>query len=556
MTLTKKLTFAVTAVITALLVVISIIVDYQFNTQINDSLNKRMNTLTYTIGTMLLEDLISSGGEHKHLASGRNVLRKVVRDQPDIAKIVIRNTDYNFNTQEFTSVIWYPNEEPRIPASDVLVRSVPIQLNTPSLYYGFVEVTFDISSYRAAQQRILMRVIFLGVACGLLAFMVVFYIARSIVRPIRELRDGTNEFGKERYDTRVSITSNDEVGQLARTFNDMADRIDKQIKRVRTLQVCSRQIAGELEQEHVVSVSADAFAKIAGVSKMSIMLLDETKDELEIVGGMGLHNDAKNFVALRRGEGIAGRVIENGKSIYIEDLGESDLYHSHSGSKPTGQIFALPLIVKGRCFGVINLHEKSDNSKFDASDKSILTTLTEIVAVAIENARLYDMAITDGLTKLYIVRYFHQRLDEEIIRTHRTAQPLSLIMTDLDHFKSVNDTYGHQSGDAVLVALASIIIQIFREIDICCRYGGEEFAIILPNTDKAGAIIVAERLREAVEQYDFSTATTTLSLSISCGTTTYKMGMSKNDLVHEADSALYKSKRDGRNRCTHHEDMG
>ena len=119
------------------------------------------------------------------------------------------------------------------------------------------------------------------------------------------------------------------------------------------------------------------------------------------------------------------------------------------------------------------------------------------------NANLYHLAITDGLTQLYINRYFRQKLQDEIRRSKRFGRPVSLILLDIDHFKQFNDTYGHQQGDLVLVLVAKILRETVRETDIPCRYGGEEFVVVLPETGAEEALGLAERLRTAIADHEF-----------------------------------------------------
>jgi len=175
--------------------------------------------------------------------------------------------------------------------------------------------------------------------------------------------------------------------------------------------------------------------------------------------------------------------------------------------------------------------------------------LAQQAAMAVEHARLYELAITDGLTRLFIHRYFQARLEEEILRAKRYHTTVSLILFDIDHFKKFNDTYGHQQGDIVLIEVAKVIKQTVRDtIDIPARYGGEEFTIILPETDGPGALLVAERLRKNVETHDFPGQEKPLHVTISLGIACYPdNASSKSVLIKKADLALYACKEKGRN---------
>jgi len=158
---------------------------------------------------------------------------------------------------------------------------------------------------------------------------------------------------------------------------------------------------------------------------------------------------------------------------------------------------------------------------------------------------LKEMALMDGLTKLYNHSYIHERLSEEISNTRRHNLDLSLIMFDLDHFKMVNDTYGHKFGDGVLKKVSSSIQDIIREEDIAGRYGGEEFIIILPNTDRDSAYRVAEKIRDSVKK--ISWIINDFQITISGGVHTLE-GESVNDFIDTTDTLLYKAKDSGRDR--------
>ncbi len=166
------------------------------------------------------------------------------------------------------------------------------------------------------------------------------------------------------------------------------------------------------------------------------------------------------------------------------------------------------------------------------------------------NERLRDMAFKDGLTDLYNHRYFQDLMDGELSRAIRYKRPFSLIMLDLDHFKKINDNYGHPVGDLVLKEVSKTIKITVRDSDIAARYGGEEFAIVLPETELKGAAITAERLRKAVEQLEIETNGCRIDVTVSVGVTCYHPSIDtieKSEILSEADNALYNSKNKGRN---------
>lgn len=172
------------------------------------------------------------------------------------------------------------------------------------------------------------------------------------------------------------------------------------------------------------------------------------------------------------------------------------------------------------------------------------------VTVQEQNRQLQEMANRDGLTGLYNHRYFHEQLSQDFLRAKRYHENLSCILFDIDFFKKFNDTYGHQTGDVVLRALATVIQRATRESDLAARYGGEEFAIVLYYTDGAAAYQAAERLRTMVESHEVQDNGNVLRVTISVGVATFpheKIHDSK-ELIEHADQALYKAKDNGRNR--------
>jgi len=177
--------------------------------------------------------------------------------------------------------------------------------------------------------------------------------------------------------------------------------------------------------------------------------------------------------------------------------------------------------------------------------------VADICAIAIQNARYFEqirhMAFVDGLTGVYNRRYFEQRVLEELERASRYAGGLAVLMLDIDHFKNVNDEFGHLLGDEVLRQVSAILTRQLRKIDVVCRYGGEEFAILVPQTTGERAWGAAEKLRRAVEAWSFPGVPRPVTVSI--GVADFPQnGATRDELVKAADSALYAAKQAGRNR--------
>jgi diguanylate cyclase (GGDEF)-like protein len=184
------------------------------------------------------------------------------------------------------------------------------------------------------------------------------------------------------------------------------------------------------------------------------------------------------------------------------------------------------------------------------TDKEFLKTMVSQIGMSIENARLYQEAIVDGLTGLYVHRYFEIQLSIEIKRAYRFGKNLAMLMLDIDFFKKFNDTYGHQAGDYVLREVAAIIKTRVRAADIVSRYGGEEMAIILPETDINGAYVIAETIRTIIESHEFVFQQKKMQVTVSIGAAAIdnKAPITSEHMVSCADEAMYAAKKEGRNR--------
>lgn len=189
---------------------------------------------------------------------------------------------------------------------------------------------------------------------------------------------------------------------------------------------------------------------------------------------------------------------------------------------------------------------------FHKINKAKMSILINQLELSLKRYGLYSeiqkMAITDSLTELFVRRYFFERLEQELSRSLHNNFNLSLILIDVDNFKSYNDTYGHITGDAVLKEIAKIVKYSLRQIDMCARFGGEELCAMLPETSKEGALLVAERIRLSAEETEISVFNEKIRITISIGISTYPADAgSVNSLIDKADTALYQAKHQGKN---------
>ncbi|MDP3143108.1 MAG: sensor domain-containing diguanylate cyclase [Candidatus Omnitrophota bacterium] len=222
------------------------------------------------------------------------------------------------------------------------------------------------------------------------------------------------------------------------------------------------------------------------------------------------------------------------------------------------ELAIVPLRAKDRVNGIIIADNLFTHKPISRDDMRMFIMLANQAGLAIENSRLYEHTVirshTDSLTNLWNHGYFQFLLQEEIDKSKATHLPVSLVMLDIDYFKNYNDSLGHQTGDKALEELSKVLKDYSRKMDIVCRYGGEEFSIILPQTNKKEAYFIAERLREAIEKHNFinEEVQPNKHITISLGIATFpEDAENKPELISLADKLMYKAKALGRNKtCT------
>ena len=305
--------------------------------------------------------------------------------------------------------------------------------------------------------------------------------------------------------------------------------------------------------QQVCNILKDTF----GYAKISILLTDFLRDELELMVSLGYPDSVKETGRRVKigSEGITGKAGLTGEAIIVNDVSKEPSYiciDQHTRSE-----MAVPLKLKGRIIGVINV-ESDAIGDFDRIDMNLLSTLATQISVAVENARLYQeteqLAVTDGLTGVNNHRYFQSFFERELNRAKRYNHPLALIMLDIDHFKKFNDKFGHPVGDLVLKTVTEILKQQAREVDLVARYGGEEFMLVLPETGKKEAVMLAERIRLAVKKYPLTDAQNKPlpNITVSLGVSSYpENGSEKEEMIDYVDKCLYKAKAGGRDLVKH-----
>ncbi len=256
-------------------------------------------------------------------------------------------------------------------------------------------------------------------------------------------------------------------------------------------------------------------------------------------------------------DGLAGHVMREREGVISSsdrvDEREGPLARARREATEDGAVMVAPLGYRTRIFGVITAVNRRDQPEFTRSDLTLLEALANQAAMAIENARLFDevqrLAVTDDLTGLNNRRGFFELARREMERAERTHRPVTALMLDLDGFKRVNDTFGHAVGDEVLRHLADRCRRAVRDIDLVGRYGGEEFCVLLPETDLKTAMEVAERIRASIADEPFDTAAGPLAIRVSIGLALAGEGGGETveTLLDRADTAMYGVKQEGGN---------
>ena len=253
------------------------------------------------------------------------------------------------------------------------------------------------------------------------------------------------------------------------------------------------------------------------------------------------------------GGGIAGSASRLGKAV-LWPTADDGVQPSPVEPDAGAGAVAIPLRSGGHPFGVLGYYGRG--APFEEEDVHSLEILVRQAETAIENSFLYEEAVrlslTDGMTGLWNRRNFDLRLESELSRALRFSEPFAVVFVELDQMKSVNDRYGHQAGDTVLIELARRLTEAVREVDVVARWGGDEFTLLLPKTGLASALRLAEKIRAAVADGPFRIDAGSLDITISVGVAAYpEHGSSGKDLVAAADAAMYQAKARGRNRVEH-----
>jgi len=308
-----------------------------------------------------------------------------------------------------------------------------------------------------------------------------------------------------------------------------------------------------LSLDGISAVLVNRLPSILSIHFFTLFLYDKDKRMLNLIS----HNrpDIESSFSLPLASSpIMEAAILSGKYILEDSFIDSKYYRKSDNKFFKKDYFAtIPLKIEKEIVGVLNIND-GEKVSFNVSNLDFVLKLSEFISMTVSNAVLYErtkkLSVTDGLTGISNRPNMEQVLRSEFERSMRYGAPLSVVLLDVDHFKGVNDTYGHQKGDEILVAFASLLKKFCRANDTAARYGGEEFLMILPQSNVQGAFKIAERVREEMMKLSFTGNESNFSVTTSGGVVELDRDFIKStdQLVTMADQALYEAKNSGRNK--------
>ncbi len=338
--------------------------------------------------------------------------------------------------------------------------------------------------------------------------------------------------------------------RLSRARHQLQERVHD----LEILTATARRLSASLQLEELVdAVAKETCNAIPEAEAVALVHRRSGGESGFVLDGYDRAGDRFFRHAIAEGEGAAGWVMTKGQSRRIDDLESAeDLAIGSDGTEGIRSWLGVPLMMYGGCEGAIAVQSTRPGA-FRADHQRLLESLGLQIAAALQNAHLYELAMVDGLTGLFMRRYFDARIEEEIERSKRYSTPFSVLMMDVDDFKKLNDEHGHLIGDRVLRAIANCVKSQLRGVDTAARYGGEEIAVILPRSDMVAAYNVGERIRAAITELRVTTDSEppkVLSVTSSFGVASYpeSKAVDGEDLIRRADRALYRAKKTGKNR--------
>src|SRR5436309_2295224 len=347
--------------------------------------------------------------------------------------------------------------------------------------------------------------------------------------------------------------------QFGSSLNSMSEATGtdrkRQMEEISIFHDVAKALTSSLNLDSILQTIMEKMAVFFRPDTWSLLMVDEQKDELYFAIAVGDAADALKSIRLKVGEGIAGWVAKHGESLLVPDVYRDPRFAKRIDEMTkwqTRSIICVPLKSKHRVLGVIQLINCAMES-FTDNEMFFLHALCDYAAIAIDNARavekIQELTITDDCTGLYNARHLYKTLEAEVYRSHRFGYEFSVLFIDLDHFKQVNDTYGHLVGSKLLTEIGFKIKSQLRLIDYAFRYAGDEFVVPLPQTGKDSALVVARRLKDLLNaKFFFTEEGLNIKVTASFGVAAFPIdARTRKEVLRMADEAMYLVKNTTRN---------
>lgn len=327
-------------------------------------------------------------------------------------------------------------------------------------------------------------------------------------------------------------------------------------RRVVTTYGLARRLSRIVDPSKLHQTIVERFAKAVGAEKGSLAVYHRAQNALTIAATYGYADVLVKQLRLSPGAGFIGSVYRSARPLLVENVRQLTEAPARRLRYRTPSFICMPLLSAGHVLGVVSVADQFGGHAFGRRDLSQLRGLASVAALALERNEAVEaarasarLAAVDAVTGLFNRRQFFVRLDEEFERSRRQQSPLTAMMIDLDNFKQLNDRLGHQAGDAVLRIIGDVLRRSVRRFDVCARYGGDEFAVLMPGSEAESSAQIAERIREGIEgsRPPSGPWSDELRVTASIGIASF-VATTGEELMARADQALYTAKRDGRNR--------
>jgi len=431
------------------------------------------------------------------------------------------------------------------------VRAVPIGQGRCTVAVGTppVQVRGALGGLLAGEG--VLPAVLLALLVLLVGALLVVRLAGSLTQPVLALTEAAERVARGDLTRRLPATGDDELGRLSGAFNHMTEELQVKIGELERSRDRLREnvlrLGDTLQRTHdldgLLNTVLQAAASATEAQRATAWLVEGESVVARVSSPTGAPRAAVRRLPL--GVDIAGEVAADGRP---RRLGHG---HEDAATMLGGPTLAAPLRRGTGVLGVLVMEREPAQPAFTSDDEAMLTSLAGPAGIAVDNVLLHReaqrLSVTDPLTGAGNLRHMTTTLAREVERSTRFNRPLSVLLLDLDHFKNVNDTYGHTVGDGVLRELARRLASVVREVDTVARYGGEEFVVVTPETDTEGAQFLAERICEAVREEPFRIGSDVVDVTVSVGVASLPIhGTASGDLVRAADEGLYAAKRAGR----------